>query len=338
MEEERDASRDESQGLDGIHLCSGLQRDYRVVFLIGCPRSGTTWVQLLLDQNPQIATAPETQIFAYYLDQFRHQWEVEHTGPGASGNHGAGLSRLLSKEEFRCLCGGVALDVLDKIERGKPGATIVLEKSPRHALNIDWILDIFPEAYVLHIVRDPRDAVASIIDAGRTWGRGWAPRNPTRAARMWRAHVEAGRSARLKTENYLEIRYEDLRADPAKHLQSVLDWIGAPMTQGECEEAVQACSLDRMKKRGNGPDLPTPSAKPPPGFFGSGKVGGWEIRMGKAGGKKVESICYDLMVSCGYVPKIAQNGNLTLRVRIHDLVQRLREAIDWQLQRLLFWI
>lgn len=314
----------------------GLEREYRTLFLVGCPRSGTTWVQLLLGQSPRVATAPETQIFSYYLDQFRRQWGIEHTGPSAKEQGGAGLSRLLSEEDFLELCGHTALRVLDRIHQKKRGADVVLEKSPRHALLVDWILDIFRDAFILHVVRDPRDAAASIVEAGRSWGRGWAPRNPIDAGRMWRAHVEGARQAKKKTSRYLEVRYEDLREEPVSGLGKILDWIGIPASREFCVKAVESCALDRMRESRGTSERPTPGTKSPRGFFGRGQVGGWEQRIGHSGARSVESVCFDLMVSYDYEPKLVSSDRRSPRIFLHDGIQRVRESIDWQLQRLLF--
>ncbi len=313
-----------------------LERPYRTLFVVGSPRSGTTWLQLLLDQSPRVATAPETQIFAYYLDHFRKQWIEEHEGVGARLQGRAGLSRLLSDEEFLGLCGRTAREVLDRIAADNPAASVVVEKSPRHAVLVEWILSIFPDAWILHVVRDPRDAAASMVKAGWSWGAAWAPRNPIDAGRLWLKHVNAARAARDLTPNYREIRYEDLRADTAPELQSLLRWLGLPADDEFVAEAIRNCDLKRLRKDADGADLPVPGKRSPKGFFGKGSVGGWRETLGARGGRLVESVCYDTMISCGYQPEQVRNGRPTTRIVLHDAVRRIRESIDWQLQRLLF--
>jgi hypothetical protein len=43
-----------------------LPPNTKLVFLVGAPRSGTSWLQLLLSASPSIATATETYLFATY--------------------------------------------------------------------------------------------------------------------------------------------------------------------------------------------------------------------------------------------------------------------------------
>ncbi|MGH7574075.1 MAG: sulfotransferase family protein, partial [Longimicrobiales bacterium] len=222
----------------------------RKVFIVGCPRSGTTWLQLLLSKHPQVATAPETQIVAFYLVHFLKQWEHEHNGPTAKHQGRAGLSRVLSEDEFHGLCRDVILCVLEKIAAQTPGATHVVEKSPGHAVHAQWIHRLLPDARFLHVVRDPRDTVASLLAASRTWGGDWAPHNPIDAARLWRRHVSEARGiARDSPQAYREVRYESLRAQPVDELASVACWLGLAWPRADCEAAVAACELDKLNKQ-----------------------------------------------------------------------------------------
>lgn len=142
-------------------------RDAQYVFIIGCPRSGTTWLQLLLSQHPNVATVPETQIFAFYLARLKQQWEYEHRAERVAAAGKAGLSRVLSQERFDALCRDMAKGVLDEIAARNPEATHVLEKSPSNALYASWIQRMFPTARFVHVIRDPRDTVASLMAADR---------------------------------------------------------------------------------------------------------------------------------------------------------------------------
>ena len=314
---------------------SGAGYRPRPLFLVGSPRSGTTWVQLLLHQSPHVATAPETQIFAYYLDHFRKQWELEHRGPASRHQGGAGLHRLLSQDEFDRLCAEVAWFVLERIRAARPEARVVVEKSPRHALIANWIVSIVPESWILHVVRDPRDACASVMEAGQTWAAGWAPTNPIDAARFWRAHVEGARAVADVAERYLEVRYEALRTDPDGGLRLIFDWLDLPHDAAFRERALKACGLERLRSESTN-DLPVPGGESPSGFFGSGSVGGWRDRLSDRQARVIEHLCRDLMEEAGY--SAAYDGHTRLpplRVSAHDALARLRESIDWQLERLL---
>ncbi len=305
------------------------------LFVLGCPRSGTTWVQLLLSKHPGVATAPETQVFAYYLDWFRKQWEWERRDREGDTQEAAGLSRLLSGDEFDDLCRGVAEFVLDRIEAGNPGAAVVVEKSPRHALHVEWIRRLLPRARFLHVIRDPRDAAASLFAAGATWAP-WAPLNPTDAARLWHDHVSSARRLREETGVYREVRYEDVRADAVGELEAMFAWLELPADRRLCERAVEACRLEKLQKVTSGHDIPIPGRASPSGFFRKGRVGGWrsELRAWQVG--VIESVCGELMDELGYERASGPRPGPLIRFRmgLHGALARVREGLDWRLRRI----
>ena len=307
-------------------------RDLKKVFIIGCPRSGTTWVQLLMAQHPEVATAPETQIFAYYLDHFQRQWRHEQEGPGSKHQGPVGLSRVLSPTEFDEMCGRTAGIVFDKIAQRNPNATVLAEKSPRHALQAEFIQRVFPDAYFLHVIRDPRDTAASLLAAGRSWAP-WAPKNAIDAGRLWLQCVSAAR--RIKdSDRYLELRYESLSSAPGRELQAVFEWLGIPRDLAFCDQAVATCEINKLKKTSKEEGLPIPGEKNPKDFFRNGAVGGWKSELTRGEIRVIEYICREAMRGTGY--DLMLNGRAApLRLPLHDALQRVRESVDWQLQKLL---
>ena len=279
-----------------------------------------------------MATAPETQIFAYYLVHFQDQWEHEHRAEAAAEQGGAGLSRLLSEEEFYELCRVSARYVLDRIAAGDPRASWVVEKSPKHALQVEFIHRLFPEARFLHVIRDPRDTVASLLSAGRSWGRGWAPKDVVTAARWWRDHVESARRLSDRSDRYREVTYESLKDDPVRPLMETFSWLGIPTDREAAEAMVEACRFERLQESASGEDMPLPGKRSPSGFFRKGKVGGWRTDLSRTQVRAIETICEEAMAELGY--ERTTRARSTVRIAVHDLVRRVRESIDWQLARL----
>lgn len=311
-----------------------MSEDSEKAFIVGCPRSGTTWVQLLLAEHPNVVTAPETQIFAYYLDGFRAQWKREASG-GEDGSQGsAGLSQLLSDEEFDDLCRSTAQKVLDRIAYRDPDADMVLEKSPKHALHIEWIARLFPEANFIHVLRDPRDAVTSIMEAGKSWGRGWAPVHPADASRMWKRNVGSARKGGALTPRYMEVRYEALKRNTEEQLSRLYEHLGLHADEHLCAEAVEACRIDRLRKKEERKDRAVPGTDTPDTFFRKGQAGGWRDELSKSQVRLVEMVCGDLMRDIGYEPETVPTMTTRARLAVHDGIRRLRESVDWQLYRL----
>lgn len=46
------------------------------IFIVGAPRSGTTWLQLMLARHPAISTCQETHLFSSYLGPMHKAWRA----------------------------------------------------------------------------------------------------------------------------------------------------------------------------------------------------------------------------------------------------------------------
>jgi hypothetical protein len=90
------------------------------------------------------------------------------------------------------------------------------DKTPDHVLRIGALTALFPDARVVHVVRDGRDVAASFLELG------WVD-SIEKAALHWRHRVLTGRQAGalLPTSRYLEVRYEDLVERPEPTLRGL---------------------------------------------------------------------------------------------------------------------
>jgi glycosyltransferase involved in cell wall biosynthesis len=93
---------------------------------------------------------------------------------------------------------------------------------PRYAhktpLLVRWIpllTSLFPEAVIVHVLRDPRDVAPAIVSAGL------GPRTVGLASALWREDAGAGLAAReeLPEERLVEVRYERLVEDPGAEVE-----------------------------------------------------------------------------------------------------------------------
>ncbi|MEI9986698.1 MAG: sulfotransferase [Aliidongia sp.] len=174
----------------------------KTVFLVGCPRSGTTWLQIILGSHPGIATVRETHLFDRYLADIYARYESEAQKIGKDG-----LRILLGEDKLDRLCRNFADGVLAEIAATKPGCSVVLEKTASQIWSTQLMRRLYPEAYFLHIVRDPRAVAASMLAYAReSWanegeprradsGRGVAERRHDRSSRPGRVASGASRSA-----------------------------------------------------------------------------------------------------------------------------------------------
>jgi hypothetical protein len=122
-------------------------------------------------------------------------------------------------------------------EAGRHGKTIPCEQTPRNVYYIGEILDIFPEARVINMVRDPRDV---LLSQKRRWKRPflsggdvprsqavryWINYHPITISKLWNSAVAAGDSWAGDPRVYT-MRFEDLVSDPDRHVRNICDFVG----------------------------------------------------------------------------------------------------------------
>lgn len=302
------------------------------IFLVGAGRSGTTWLQMLLAQHPQIASAPETQLFSAYLSGAELRWnrELEYQ----KKNKGrTGLRLLISEDEFYDFIQTFPEKIFDKICKSKPGAKFVLEKTPSHIKHAQFILSLFPEARFIHLIRDPRAVVASLRAAASSWGRHWAPRGVLAGAESWRDAVNEGLAIRELTSQYYELRYEALLADPETEVLELFNWLQLPADKTMCEEIVKNGDISRLRS-GKGTAL-APSTVPDQ-FFRKGLAESWRSELKTYQVGLIEHVGGDLMDRLGY-QKVNRRPFQRLlldppRMLLHTALRRAATGVEWRLQ------
>lgn len=116
--------------------------DNSLVFIVGSPRSGTTILGEILDKHRAIAQWYEP--YFMWDRHFRNAPDDVRTAADATPKIKKQIHRSFSRY------------------RRKSGKKIIVDKSPRNSLKIPFILEIFPNARFIHILRDGRDATLSI--------------------------------------------------------------------------------------------------------------------------------------------------------------------------------
>lgn len=303
-----------------------MERGSRHLFVVGCPRSGTTWIQLLLAQHPDVVTSQETHLFLTYLRPMMRAWEKEELPPG---RRRVGLSSVLDRDQFRAACIAFIDAVFEPIVATRPTAKLIVEKTPGHGLVADQILEVLPGAAFLHVIRDPREVVCSLRAAGRSWGLNWAPTNVADGARLWSERIASGLSAGRLTGRYREVRYEELARDAGAVLAGVCDFLQLPVDADFCRDAADACRIDRLRNAGSGGGVVAPwqLAGEPDGFFRQGRTESWRDELTKSELRRIEHIASPLMADLGYEPE-------TVPGRWRPARLALREGLTWRLDRL----
>lgn len=195
------------------------------VFVIGHGRSGTSILTNLIRKYLGVAFGTESQFFVRYYRRLSAYGDL---------NVEANLERLLNDiagERFfaRSRKFGLHLDVARAMRECKARTYAAVldailrqcadaqrrarwgDKTPEYIRHLPVLLELFPRAQFIHIVRDGRDVALSGYQTH------FGCKNAYTAAREWRSVVEEGRrfGAALPPGAFVEIRYEDLLRTPA---------------------------------------------------------------------------------------------------------------------------
>ena len=210
-----------------------LDQEFMPIFIVGCPRSGTTLLQRLLSTHSQIAIAPETHFIRRFwqrrdgygpLDKDENYRrlvldivempEFEEMGIAASEFYDAAFT--LVPRGFATL-----FELLLRVYAGIRQTEHVGEKTPAHVLYMDRLLDFFPTARFIHLIRDPR----AVVNSWRFVP--WSSGDIVTDAYDWYLHVRAGRRfAARHPQITLELQYESLVQNPENELVRLCDFLG----------------------------------------------------------------------------------------------------------------
>ena len=303
----------------------GARTDCKLVVVGGCPRSGTTWLQLLLAQHPDVATCNETYLFVY-IDNLHQRWEQEHR---SSQVRSVGLSHVLSGHEFYELCRNFAVSVVTKIQERRPGAQVVMEKDPGNILRGELILRLFPDAYFLHVVRDPRSVVSSLLAAWSGWGKSWAPRSVVTAARRWQEAIEAGDRLAKSTDRYRVVRYESLLSNGPDELAKILSWLELTQSADFPARAIEVCQIDRLRTASAETFAPWALEKEPEAFFRRGEAESWRRELTPSQVRIIEYLLGDLMVGLDYPRETGTRLRKPVAVRAREVY----DATEWRFRQ-----
>lgn len=195
------------------------------VFIVGAPRSGTSWLHKMLAAHPQVAAIPqEMTLFSKYLAPADKHYREESMHL-ERGDWRQGLPLLFDAVEFEAGLHKVVDTVYGRILDTKPAATHLIDKHPHYAGHLALIDRLLPTCKVIHIIRDGRDMAVSTMRTKRLKGHGQA--DVEGAARVWSGRIRQARAygAKLGPERFLELRYEELLADTEGGLAQVLGFI-----------------------------------------------------------------------------------------------------------------
>jgi hypothetical protein len=313
-----------------------------VFFVVGQAKSGTSWLMKILDAHPEILCKGEGRFFGRDFIQedfergqqgriqpsslYRALLEAEYLGGWIERSV---WTRGDDVEEHLTNLTRLSTDYFLTQRLAKSTKSIVGDKTPfvSNAI-LKEIAEIHPEARVIHIIRDGRDAAVSLLhhrwkhakDEGgiyELWpeelakrqayrekseeliktGEGMFPKGMLRnMAAGWKDRI--GKSTqdgrKLLGANYTEVRYEDLLERPHEEVRRLLEFLGAGATDEIVKQCVSSASFERLSRgRQRGEEDPS-------SFFRKGIAGDWQNVFTEEDKRVFKEEAGDLLIKLGY--------------------------------------
>lgn len=281
------------------------------LFVVGCPRSGTTWVRDILANHPATISGRETHmyqdVFAPLVNAGRNRgWarmlaiDEQHRRRGSGGHLHAWIRRdafhrlvirAMASDEpsVEAVAEQLIAEIYDHILAGQ-GATadqILVDKTPWHLRYALRILRRFPDAKVIEVLRDGRDVCVSMEKLERNW----VPADRVTQIERWMEAVRCGLELRADAEvadRVHLVRYENLKVELAAEITDLLRFVGLDHSPEFVERMGAAADFSTHTRTGDGE------------FRRKGVVGDWTNVFTEADVELFRQLVGPLFAEAGY--------------------------------------
>lgn len=301
-------------------------------FAVGHSRSGTTWLQRLLNSHPEVLCKGSGMFFG--RDAALH--EGRKTLYGVLGNHEDlrvwhdmrpnDWSHPDFEEDLKGMMRSFIGYTMEKALK-KSGKRIAVDRTPHYVSYLDEVHALYPEAKVVHIIRDGRDSAISNLHA--VWNtardrdgpvdldreeierRDAYQRDPegylasgesiftepriNALANRWNRAIRKGREdgRGLFGPNYLELRYERLLEDTVGELEKLFGFLEVSREKATLEQITEQNTFERWSGR-------KPGEEQSGSFFRKGVQGDWKGVFNERDRKIYKQRAGQLLVKLGY--------------------------------------
>jgi Sulfotransferase domain len=292
---------------DFYHLHSAISalHSKQIFFIGGVAKSGTTWLQILLDLHPNISCKGEGHFPNRFAPLLRRVLDVHNE---CISKKNASIFKEIrgypqyTEEHFLYLfTSAISLLLHEQVEH-KP-AEAIGEKTPDNICFFPLLGTIFPRAKFIQIVRDGRDSAVSGWFHNLRVSPEWTRQNfPSMEdyiktyAKVWATQVsESSKFGAQQPTRYLAVRYEDLGSDTAGTLEKTFRFLGVKCSQ----EIVERCCVDGSFERLSGGR--SRGQEDRESFFRKGIVGDWRNYLSDEMNEMFQDKAGEWLARFGYV-------------------------------------
>ncbi len=200
------------------------------LFLVGCPRSGTTILQSCIGAHPRVFTFRESRLMRTISGRraLAAKWGVaSRAAPGQMRAIYAelGLDAALCRPHFWVR--GYVRDFISAVDRacGAAGKDVWLEKTPDHVRHIPRLESLVRGARFIHILRNGAENVCSLMEVSRDPSWAAQPLAMEEALERWSFDVQISMACHGRP-GHLVVRHADLVASPEMIIRRVDGFVG----------------------------------------------------------------------------------------------------------------
>lgn len=285
----------------------------RTVFVVGCPRSGTSWVRNILGAHPGVHAGPESHLYPTVHGVLREgrAWDAVIERYDALAFHGgAGPHRWIDRASFASLVGvaagrggeAPAPDVLDaadavvagvithyRARRRLADSVVLVEKTPDHIRWASRILDRSDGSLIVEVRRDGRDVCVSM--ERRAQRVAWPPKERREQIMRWTEAVSSGlrlAADPVRADRWHVVRFEDLSGDRDAEIRRLFAFAEIDDDPALVARVAAATDISRQVGTGDGEHVRT------------GAVGDWRRYFDRADCDLFEELAGDVQRQAGY--------------------------------------
>jgi LPS sulfotransferase NodH len=258
----------------------GRGADGKLVWMLGSPRTGSTWLlNLLAAAHPSVAKSDEPGI-GFHLGLFAADVMGAHPAtfeearlllPEARANDPNYFFSEAYRDVWQPRLRQLILERIEaQLQQGRTGKIkdpFVIIKEPTGSQVAPFIFTVLPSSKLLFLMRDPRDVLDSAVDAVKagSWLAEQYRVSGTLSARermdflrgqahTWLARTDAVERAYrgLPAEQRHRVRYEDLRANTFESVRDILRWLELDVAETHLRDVVEKLSFEALPESARG--------------------------------------------------------------------------------------
>jgi hypothetical protein len=280
----------------GDKIRAGGVRAENIVWIFGTGRSGNTWLSSMLEE-PEGHTVWREPSIGRLFGEFYYY----HSREGQRGAKNYVLGEKQKETWIRSIRNFVLEGANGRFPDVGDGYLVIKEQVG--SVGAPLLMEALPESRMVLLVRDPRDVVASWMDATRKGG--WRHDRLDKRDLGWGSNADEDLTAIAveRANHYLKnvgkakeaydshrgrkvlVRYEDLRVDTLYTMKRIYSSLGIPVDAKELSEAVEKHSWERVPEEEKGEGKFRRKAKP----------GGWREDLTPEQARIVEEITAPLL-------------------------------------------